>query len=92
MVAQTVQVVACVASTTGVADDFCGVINGTPHVRALVEMPLLDAATIAAIQAAAEPFNYALAGQFFAASLGLVLVAWATAFGVGVVIRTLELV
>jgi hypothetical protein len=82
--------VICVPSGDGVAIAPCGTFNGQALVPSVVEVPVLTASTVAAVEAAAAPFDYQQAGEYWAAAFGMVLLFFAVGIGVGTILRVLR--
>lgn len=88
--AATQYVVACVPAANGIAVDPCGTIDGRAYAPGVVEVPVLSAATVAAVEAAAAPFDYRAAAEFWAASFGAVLLFFCLGLAAGSVLKVLR--
>lgn len=83
-------VVVCTPSGDGVPVHPCGLVDGQAMAPALFDMPMLSESTVAAVEAAAAPFDYGEASQFWTMAFGLVLLFFVVGITVGTILRVLR--
>jgi hypothetical protein len=81
-------VVVCVPSADGLPVPPCGTYNGQALQPTVIEQPALTAATVARIEDAAQPFDYAEAAGFWALPIAGVLGLYLAGLAVGSIIKT----
>lgn len=87
MAVETQLVIVCAVVAGGVAVAPCGTLNGVAYAPAVVVQPVLSASTVALLEDAAAPFDYAEASGFWALGVAPVLALYWVCWGIGQVLR-----